>query len=59
MSKKAIAWIIALLVIVGPFRWAFLDYKEPGITMMLSFIGTLVGILLFYYLTLSPKQQHH
>jgi hypothetical protein len=59
MSKKLISWIIALVIIAGPFRWAFLDYKEPGITMMLSFIAVLAGIIVFYYLTLSPKQSHH
>lgn len=59
MNKKVIAWIIALAIIVGPFRWAFLDYTKPGITMMLSFIGVIAGIIVFYYLTLNPKQDHH
>jgi hypothetical protein len=59
MNKKVVAWIIMLAVIAGPFRWAFLEYKEPGITMMFSFLAVLAGIVLFYYLTLqSHKGQH-
>jgi purine-cytosine permease-like protein len=59
MNKKIIAWIIALAVILGPFRWAFLEYKEPGVTMILSFIAVLAGVIVFYYLTLNHKQEHH
>ena len=59
MNKRIVAWVIALLVIVGPFRWAFLDYKEPGITMMLSFIGVVASVFLFYYLTMSSKHHQH
>jgi hypothetical protein len=59
MNKKVLAWFIMLVVMAGPFRWAFLEYKEPGINMMLSFLAVLAGIVLFYYLTMQPKKQHH
>ncbi len=59
MNKKVVAWIIMLAVIAGPFRWAFLEYKEPGIFMMFSFLAVLAGIILFYYLTLQTNREQH
>jgi len=59
MNRKLIALLIALLVIAFPFRWAFLDYQKPGITMILSFVLTLVGIIAFYYLTMDRKSEQH
>lgn len=53
MGKKIAAWVIALLVIVFPFRRAFLSDEEPGFMMILSFIITLIGIAVFYYLTME------
>ncbi|HMT28448.1 MAG TPA: hypothetical protein PKD91_04130 [Bacteroidia bacterium] len=59
MSKKILAFIIAILVIVFPFRRAFLSDEEPGIMMMISFVLTVVGIGVFYYLTLQDTKQNH
>ena len=58
MKKKIAAFIAALLVVVFPFRKAFLTSEEPGFMMMLSFVLTLVGIFVFYYLTIQPTKQH-
>ena len=57
MKKKLTASIIALLVIAFPFRRAFLSNEEPGLMLMVSFLGTLVGIIVFYYLTLEPARK--
>jgi purine-cytosine permease-like protein len=56
MGKKIAALIVALLVIVFPFRRAFLSDQEPGLMMMLSFIITLAGIVVFYYLTITKHE---
>jgi hypothetical protein len=56
MKKKIAAVIVAILVIVFPFRKAFLSSEEPGFMMMLSFLITLAGIFLFYYLTIQPRK---
>jgi fatty-acid desaturase len=60
MSRKITAWVIILLVIIFPFRKAFLSGETPGIMMMLSFVVTLVGIGIFYYLmsTSDNKSEH-
>ncbi len=58
MKKKIAAFIVALLVVVFPFRKAFLTSEELGFMMMLSFVLTLVGIFVFYYLTIQPTKQH-
>jgi hypothetical protein len=58
MKKKIAAFIIALLVIVFPFRIAFLSSEESGFMTMLSFILSLVGIFVFYYLTIQPTKSH-
>ena len=53
MGNKVIAWVIMILVIIFPFRRAFLSEEPPGIMMMLSFLVFLVGIGVFYYLNSS------
>ena len=58
MSKKIIAFLIALVVVIFPFRRAFLSDEEPGIMMMISFVLTLIGIGIFYYLTMQPSKDH-
>ena len=50
MRRKITAWVIILLVIIFPFRKAFLSGETPGIMMMLAFVVTLAGIGIFYYL---------
>jgi glucan phosphoethanolaminetransferase (alkaline phosphatase superfamily) len=59
MTKKIAAWVIALLVVIFPFRRAFLSSEAPGLMMMFSFLITLVGIVVFYYLTLQPTKKEH
>ncbi len=59
MTRKVIAFVIALLVILFPFRRAFLSDELPGIMMMLSFIATVAGIIAFYYLTESSSKNQH
>jgi hypothetical protein len=58
MSKKILAFVIAALVVVFPFRRAFLSDEEPGLMMMVSFVLTLLGIGIFYYLTMQPSKDH-
>ncbi len=58
MKKKIAAVIVALLVIAFPFRRAFLSSEEPGFMMMFSFLITLIGIGIFYYLTIQPHNNH-
>ncbi len=58
MNKKILALVIALLVIIFPFQRAFLSDEQPGLMMMLSFILTLVGIGVFYYLTMKPTKDY-
>lgn len=58
MNKKIIAAILAILVIAFPFQRAFLSDAPPGIMMMLSFLATIAGIILFYYLTLEKQENH-
>jgi hypothetical protein len=58
MKKKIAAFLLALLVIVFPFRKAFLSSDEPGFMMILSFVLTLIGIFVFYYLTIQPSKNH-
>lgn len=57
MGKKIAAWVIALLVIAFPFRRAFLSDQESGIMMMVSFMVTIIGIVVFYYLMSDHKQE--
>lgn len=59
MKKKILAFLIATLVIIFPFRRAFLSDQDPGLMMMLSFLLTVAGIIVFYYLTLQPVNKHH
>jgi len=56
MKKKIFALIIAILVIAFPFRRAFLSEEQPGFMMIFSFLITLAGIILFYYLTIQPTK---
>lgn len=58
MGKKIAAFIIALLIIIFPFRRAFLSDKEPGLMMMVSFLVTIVGIVVFYILTMNNENDH-
>lgn len=58
MSKKILAFVVAVLVVVFPFRRAFLSDEEPGLMMMVSFVLTLLGIGIFYYLTMQPSKDH-
>ena len=58
MGKKIAAFVIALLVIIFPFRRAFLSDQEPGLMMMVSFLITIVGIVVFYILTLNHENDH-
>lgn len=59
MTKKILAFIVALIVIIFPFRRAFLSDAEPGLMMMVSFLLTLLGIGIFYYLTIQPDHNEH
>ena len=52
-TRKIIAVIVAMLVILFPFKRAFLTDNEPGLMMIASFILTVVGIVVFYMLTLT------
>lgn len=56
MGKKITAWVIMLLVIMFPFKRAFLSEEPPGIMMMLAFVVFLVGIGIFYYLNSAGSQ---
>ena len=58
MKRKIAATIIALLVIAFPFRRAFLSDEQPGIMMMASFVVTVIGIIVFYYLTIRPSEKN-
>ncbi|MFM7080008.1 MAG: hypothetical protein ACKOYC_09515 [Bacteroidota bacterium] len=57
--KKISAAVLALLIIVFPFRRAFLTDDQPGIMMIGSFILTVLGIVVFYILTMKPKATSH
>jgi hypothetical protein len=57
MGKKITAWVIMLLVIMFPFRRAFLSEEPPGIMMMLAFMVFLVGLGVFYYLNSSDSEE--
>ena len=57
MNKKIPATILAIVVIAFPFRRAFLSDEAPGIMLMLSFLATVAGIILFYYLTLEKSRE--
>ncbi len=59
MTKKILAAVVALLVIVFPFRRAFLSSNQPDLMMMLSFLLTLIGVGVFYYLTLHSSKHSH
>ncbi len=58
MKKKILAFLVAALVIIFPFRKAFLSDEDPGLMMMFSFLLTVIGIIAFYYLTLQPVNKH-
>ena len=58
MKRKIAATIIALLIIAFPFRRAFLSDEQPGIMMMASFVITVIGIIIFYYLTIRPSEKN-
>ena len=58
MNKKLLAWVIAIIVVVFPFRKAFLSDAPPCIMMILSFLAVVAGIIAFYYLTLEKHQDH-
>jgi len=44
------------VIIVFPFRRAFLSDHEPGLMMMASFVVTLIGIGVFTYLIASSNK---
>ncbi len=58
MKNKITATIVAIVVIAFPFRRAFLSHEQPGFMMMLSFVLTLAGIGIFYYLINQPSKNH-
>lgn len=58
MGKKIAAYIIALLIIIFPFRRAFLSDDQPGLMMMVSFLVTIIGIVVFYILTMNQQNDH-
>ncbi|MFN5324163.1 MAG: hypothetical protein ACK5C5_04520 [Bacteroidota bacterium] len=53
--RRISAVLLAFFIIVFPFRRAFLSHEEPGIMMIASFIMTILGIVVFYMLTMKPK----
>jgi hypothetical protein len=58
-TKRTIAAIlVAALIIIFPFRTAFIESGEPGIKALLSFLFTLVGVFVFYYLTMKREHSH-
>jgi fatty-acid desaturase len=54
-ARRISAVLLAIFIILFPFRRAFLSHEEPGIMMIASFILTVIGIVIFYALTASPK----
>jgi len=58
-TKRTIAAIIvAAVIIVFPFRTAFIETEEPGIKAFISFLITLAGVFVFYYLTMQREHGH-
>ncbi|MFZ9941994.1 MAG: hypothetical protein ACO3O0_00140 [Bacteroidia bacterium] len=54
-ARRISAVLLAFFIILFPFRRAFLSHEEPGIMMIASFILTVVGIVVFYALTMKPR----
>jgi hypothetical protein len=58
-TKRTIAAIlVAAVIIVFPFRTAFIESAEPGIKGLVSFLLTLAGVFVFYYLTMPHEPRH-
>lgn len=53
--RKISAALLAFFIIVFPFRRAFLTDDQPGIMLIGSFILTVLGIVVFYILTMKPR----
>jgi hypothetical protein len=50
MSNKLIAYVVLLLIFIGPFRWAFLYEGEGNIVPLVGFVLTLAAFFLSVYL---------
>ncbi|MFN5222947.1 MAG: hypothetical protein ACK5DJ_02075 [Bacteroidota bacterium] len=58
-TRRIAAVLLALFVILVPFRRAFLTDDNPGIMMIASFIATVLGIVVFYKLTMKRQTPAH
>lgn len=54
-TRRISAVLLAFFIILFPFRRAFLSHEEPGIMMIASFLLTVVGIVIFYALTMKSQ----
>ncbi|MFM2190044.1 MAG: hypothetical protein RL491_430 [Bacteroidota bacterium] len=54
-TRRIAAVLLALFIILVPFRRAFLTHDNPGIIMIASFILTVLGIVVFYRLTMKKQ----
>ncbi len=59
MKKKLIAILIGLVVMVGPFRYAFSeqDYDHPMVSMG-SFLLVIIGTLVCMFFFLGTEEKH-
>lgn len=58
-TRRISAVLLALFIILVPFRKAFLTHDNPGIIMIASFIATVLGIVVFYKLTMKKQTPTH
>ncbi|MGR6087907.1 MAG: hypothetical protein ACU4F9_07020 [Arcticibacter sp.] len=58
-TRRIAAVLLALFIILVPFRRAFLTHDNPGIIMIASFILTVLGIVVFYRLTMNKQTPTH
>ncbi|MFM7822160.1 MAG: hypothetical protein ACKPB3_00120 [Bacteroidota bacterium] len=58
-TRRIAAVLIALFIILVPFKKAFLTDDNPGIMMIASFIATVLGIVVFYRLTMKSQTPTH
>jgi hypothetical protein len=69
MKKKVIAYVILALIVLFPFRWAFLDYPNNvkvnntyidggRIEYVVYFLMVIFGFLAFMLMTMTEGEGH-
>lgn len=56
-TKKIIAYLILVLVIAFPFRYAFLLPPDTGMIKMMNFLLVAAGFMIFMFLTLGAEKK--